>query len=85
MTLDEIMALEMLPRFNVTLSVRVDDPVAVFNAAMAKHTDVDPQSAREDFENDDGSINIEACLQFIYDPGTSAPGTELEATDCQKE
>ncbi|MBK3333520.1 hypothetical protein [Burkholderia pseudomallei] len=73
------------PSYLVTLSVRVDDPEAVYNAAIAKHRDVDPQTAREDFEDEDGNINIEACLGYLYDPGESVPGSELWAVECEEE
>ncbi|CAJ5620541.1 Uncharacterised protein [Burkholderia pseudomallei] len=72
------------PRFIVSLTVRVDDPEAIFNAAVAKHRDVDPQTAREDFEDDEGRIDVAACLAYLYDPGESAPGSELEEVECEE-
>lgn len=73
------------PHYAVLLTVRVDDPEALFNAAMTKNLDVDPQTSREDFQHDDGSVNVEACLQCVYDPGESMPGTELKDIDCEEE
>lgn len=85
MDMEEIMALESHARYTVMLKVRVDDPELLFNAAVAKRRDVDVQTAREDFQYDDGSINVEACLQYVYEPDDSAPGTELEETDCEED
>ena len=71
--------------YAVTLTVAVDNPEALYNAAVAKHRDVDPQTAREDFQDEDGEIIVEACLQYLYDPGDAAPGTELVAVECEEE
>lgn len=79
------MSLDDNPRYTVTLTVRVDDPDTLFEAAVAKHLDVDPETAREEFLNADGSTNVEACLQYAYDPGDSVPGTELEQVEAQED
>jgi hypothetical protein len=72
-------------RYNVVLTVVIDNPEALYNAAVAKHRDVDPQTASEDFQDEEGEINLAACLQYLYDPGESAPGTELESVECDEE
>ncbi|ARL77570.1 hypothetical protein [Burkholderia pseudomallei] len=72
-------------RYEVVLTVAVDNPEAVYNAAVAKHRDVDPQTACEDFQDEEGEINIEACLGYLYDPGDAAPGTEIVSVSCEEE
>lgn len=73
------------PRYTVMLTVRVDDPEALYNAAVAKHHDVEPRTALEDFQDEEGEINVGACLAYVFDPGDSAPGTEIEAVECEEE
>lgn len=80
------MQLEDSTHYTVLLQVRVDDPEALLNAAVAKYResrDIDVQAAREDFECADGAIDVGACLVCLYEPEESAPGTELEETECE--
>jgi hypothetical protein len=86
MDMEEIMQLEDSTHYTVHLQVRVDDPEALLEAAISKyreHRDIDVKTARADFELADGSIDVGACLVCLYEPDESAPGTELEETECE--
>ncbi|MBF3951880.1 hypothetical protein ISG27_12620 [Burkholderia pseudomallei] len=71
-------------RYTVTLTVYVHDTEVLYNAAFAKYRDVDRQMAIEDLQDEEGDVNVEACLQYLYDPGEPAPGTELHQVECEE-
>ncbi|MBF3779527.1 hypothetical protein ISG18_12605 [Burkholderia pseudomallei] len=71
-------------RYTVTLTVYVHDTEVLYNAAFAKYRVNDPKMALEDLQDEDGEVNVEACLQYLYDPGESAPGTEIDQVECEE-
>ncbi|CAJ2875582.1 Uncharacterised protein [Burkholderia pseudomallei] len=71
-------------RYTVTLTVYVHDTEVLYNAAFAKYRVNDPKMSLEDLQDEDGEVNVEACLQYLYDPGESAPGTEIDQVECEE-
>ncbi|MBF4041919.1 hypothetical protein ACGYT3_24035 [Burkholderia pseudomallei] len=71
-------------RYTVTLTVYVHDTEVLYNAAFAKYRVNDPKMALEDLQDEEGEVNVEACLQYLYDPGESAPGTEIDQVECEE-
>lgn len=71
-------------RYTITLTVYVHDTEVLYNAAFAKYRVNDPKMALEDLQDEDGEVNVEACLQYLYDPGESAPGTEIDQVECEE-
>ncbi|CAJ7417739.1 Uncharacterised protein [Burkholderia pseudomallei] len=71
-------------RYTITLTVYVHDTEALYNAAFAKYRDLDSRMAIEELQDEDGDVNVEACLQYLYDPGESAPGTEIDQVECEE-
>ncbi|CAK0596968.1 Uncharacterised protein [Burkholderia pseudomallei] len=71
-------------RYTVTLTVYVHDTEVLYNAAFAKYRVNDPKMALEELQDEDGEVNVEACLQYLYDPGESAPGTEIDQVECEE-
>ena len=61
----------------VSTFLRVWSPEALKEAAMA-HEDA-REMPEQDFYNEDGSVNINACLVILLDPG-SLPGCEIFET-----
>ncbi|MDY7815411.1 hypothetical protein U0F71_06740 [Burkholderia pseudomallei] len=70
-------------RYTVTLTVYVHDTEVLYNAAFAKYGVNDPL-ALEELQDEDGEVNVEACLQYLYDPGESVPGTEIDQVECEE-
>lgn len=63
------------PRYAITFDVSVVDLTRLYQAALARGIE-DPTIA--DFIGTAEEPNIEACLQMLYDPGVSLPGTEIK-------
>jgi hypothetical protein len=63
--------------YDVTITVRVNDPEQLLAAALAHADAVEAGMTRADFLNDaDDSIIIEDCLTMLLDPG-SLPGCKI--------
>jgi hypothetical protein len=78
--------------FDITLTVQVIDEQALLKAALISAMKpmadgrvfyASEEVAREELTEEDGSVNIQACIQEVLDPGISPPGLEIE--ECQVE
>ena len=66
--------------YDIRLNVRVLDEQRLFDAALrhaVKVDNLDEPFARETLTYGDGSIDVEACLRMIFDPGESPSGTSI--------
>lgn len=67
--------------YRISLEVRVTDEQALFKSAL-KHAmevdNLDEDFAREELTNGSGSIDVESCLQMIFDPGESPGGASID-------
>lgn len=61
-------------RYEFSLYLSVDDKAQLLAAARA-HDDAEGMEEK-DFLNDDGSVDVSACLRMLLDPG-SLPGCNI--------
>ena len=75
----------MLYRFEI--DIKVHDKAALFAAALLHAVNVDGMDeadAREDLMDDDGEVNVAACIQTILDPGISPRGADIQESACHQ-
>lgn len=69
---------------NVTIAVKVQDPAALFAAALAHAMKVDEMSEADArallFDAEEGEPDLNACLTMLFDPGVSPDGCEIQDT-----
>ncbi|WP_186194033.1 hypothetical protein [Burkholderia gladioli] len=80
-------AITTMRTFDITMTVKVTDPKALLEAAIARAMRpgptgqvfyASPEAAREELTEEDGTPNFEACIQELLDPGVSPAGLEIE-------
>ena len=85
MTTDE--ATKPMKTFDITMTVKVTDPKALLEAAIASAMRpsptgqvfyASPEAAREELTEEDGTPNYEACIQELLDPGVSPAGLNIK-------
>lgn len=73
--------------FDITMTVTVTDPAALLDAAVAKALLPGPNGHRfyasrdlalEGLTEDDGTPNMEACIQQLLDPGVAPAGMTID-------
>ena len=64
--------------YEASVLVELTDQQALYRAALERATEegLSAEEADEMLIDDDG-INIGACLQMVFDPGQSWPGTQI--------
>lgn len=78
----------MSDTYDLTLSIRVSDRPALLASAIKHAVEVDKLSEEEaramlaDDDEEEG-VNVEACLQMLFDPGVSPDGCEIEESRCE--
>jgi len=70
----------MRRNFTVTISLAVHTPNALYAAALA-HEDC---SGPDDLLDDDGQIDVAACLCMLLDPGTLA-GCSINSSESSED
>lgn len=57
--------------YNVTLEVEVTNPEALYKEAYIRMIDagIEKDEVEESLKDDEGNINVEYCLVWIFDPG----------------
>lgn len=66
--------------YTVSVHLSVFDPQAVFQAALRKSLDRQPELTDEEaamWLKQDGEIDVGECLRMLIDPGISLPGTDI--------
>lgn len=70
--------------YRVTLYVAMDDAEALHAEAVrrAKEDGLHQDSIDEMLGTKD-NISISDCLRYVFDPGTSPPGTQIQDSSCE--
>lgn len=62
--------------YDFTMWLRVYEPEQLLAAALAHPETAEAQMTEDDFRAEDGSVDVNACLTMILDPG-KIPGCEI--------